>query len=78
MRYLDESLAGLAAYALGWRVRRDQLGMLRFEVFELLGQLVEFEVADFGLVEDEIEIFVMTNQIAEGLDLLLDVFCRHH
>ena len=70
---LDESLAGLAAYALGGRIGRDQRGMLGFEVLQLLHQLVEFGVADFGIVEDVIEIFVVADFFAQSLDLFFDV-----
>ena len=55
MLRLDESFARLAADALRWRIGRDQLGMLRLKPLQLIHQLVEFGVGEFGIVEDVID-----------------------
>jgi len=68
------SLARLAAHALRGRIGRDQLRMLGLQVFELPHQLVEFGVADLGLVENVIEGFVVANFLAERADPFLEVF----
>lgn len=48
--------------------------MLGFEVLQLRHQTVEFLVADLGLVEYVVEVFVTANSIAEGIDSFLGVF----
>ncbi len=78
MADLDESLARLAADALGGRIGRDEFGVLGLKVFELLHQLVEIQIADLGLIEDVIEIFVVANLFAESFDLLFGVFWGRH
>src|ERR1043166_349692 len=77
MAGLDESLPWLAAYALRGRVWRDQLGMLGLELFQFVDQLVEFGVADLGIVENVVAVFVVADPVAQGFDLLLDC-CRWH
>ena len=52
--------------------------MLGFQVLQLLHQLVEVEVADFRLVEDVVEVFVVADFFAEGVDLFSGVFCGGH
>jgi hypothetical protein len=52
--------------------------MLAFQVFQLLHQLVEFGVAEFGMVEDVVEMLVVANFLAQGLDLFLEVFQGRH
>ncbi len=78
MRDLDESLAGLAAYALRGRIGRDQRWMPGLEVLQLPHQFVEFGVADLGLIEDVVAVFVVADFVAEGCDLLFDVFRGGH
>ena len=53
-------------------------GMLGLEILQLLHQLVEFGVADFGIVENVVEVFVVANLLAQGFDLLFDVFRGRH
>ena len=69
---LDESFTRLAADALGGRVGSDEFGMLGLELFELVHQLVEVGVGEFGIIEDVIEIFVMTDFFAQRIRS----FCR--
>jgi hypothetical protein len=76
--YFDESLAGLAAHALGWRIGSEESWVLSFQILQLPHQLVVVEVADFGIVEDIIEILVVANFLAERFDLLFDVFFGWH
>ena len=78
VRHFDESLARLAADALGGRIGRDQFWDARFQILQLLHQLVEFDVADLGIVENVIEILVVANFLAQRFDLLFDVFCGWH
>src|SRR6266849_3967137 len=77
MAGLDEALAWLAAYALRGRVGRDQLRMLGLEFFEFVDELVEFGVADFGIVEDVVAVFVVADLVAQGFDLFLYCGWRH-
>src|SRR5579859_499690 len=76
--HFDEALARLAAHALGGGIRGDEFRVLGLEVFKLLGELVEFLVADFRLIENEVEIFEMADFIAEALRLFWEVFCGVH
>ena len=78
MRDLDESLARLAADALRGRIRRNERWVLGFQILQLLHQLVEIGVADFGIVEDVIEVFVVANLLAQSLYLFFDVFRGRH
>jgi hypothetical protein len=52
--------------------------MLGLEILELLHQLVEFGVADLRLIENVVEILVVTDLLAESFDLFLDVFGGYH
>ena len=77
VRNLGKSFFGLAAYALRGRVGSDQLRVLGFELLELAHQGVEFGVGDLGGVEAVIEVFVVTDGLAEFLDLVLDGLWTH-
>src|SRR5258706_13228736 len=48
--------------------------MLRLQILQLLHQLVELGVADLGLVENVIKIFVVPDLLAQRFDLLFGVF----
>jgi hypothetical protein len=72
--YLLKSLARRAADTLSWRVGCDQSRMLAFKLLELVHQLVELGVRNFGIVEGVVTVFVMADLIAEGFDLLLSAF----
>ena len=52
-------------------------GCSALQVLQLLHQLVEFRVADFGIVENVVEVFVMANLLAQRLDLFFGVFRSH-
>src|SRR5215470_13686796 len=69
---LDESFARLAADALGGRIGRNQLGVLLFQSFQLVHQLVKFGVGDFGSVEHVVEVLVVADLFAEGVDLFVE------
>ena len=70
---LGEALFGLAADALGGRVGSHEGGVGSFEALQLADEIVVFGVGDGGLVEDVIEVLVVADFIAEGVDFLLDV-----
>ena len=53
-------------------VRRDQLGMLLFELSQLFDQFIIFAIGDFGIVFEIVEIFVAANFVAKSFYLLLD------
>src|SRR5437899_12646101 len=55
-------------HALGWRISRDEIGVLGFEPFEFVQQRVEFLVGDLRRVVRVIPLFVMTNGFAKLLD----------
>ncbi len=76
VRYFDEPLARLAAYALRWRIRRNQRRMLCLQIFQLAHQLVEFGVADLGIVDNVVQVFVVANLFAQRFDLFFGVFVR--
>ena len=70
MRGFHDSFAGFSANPLGGRIGRDQLGMLGFELLQLVHQLVEFSVADLRIVKNVIAIFVVPDLVAERFDIL--------
>ena len=70
---LDESLARLAAHALGRRVWRDVLRMLGLKPLKLVHQRVEADVRNLRIVEHVIAILMVPNLLAQGFDLLLDL-----
>src|SRR2546426_3205553 len=72
MAGLDESLAWLAANSLGGGVGGDQFGVLGFELFHFVDELVEFGVADLGIVENIVAVLVVADLVAHGFDLRLD------
>ena len=53
-------------------------GCSALQILQLLHQLVEFRVADLGIVENVIEIFVVADLLAQRFDLLFDVFRGRH
>jgi hypothetical protein len=46
--------------------------VLGFDAFEFAHEVVELEVGDGGLVEDVVEVFVVANFFAEGVEFFLD------
>jgi hypothetical protein len=69
MRQLGEAGQGLAAYALGRGVGRDQLGVFGLNALELAHEHVEGGVGDLGRVEDVVLVFVMANLVAQFFDV---------
>ncbi len=55
----------LAADALGGAVGRDQLGMAGLDVLQLLEELVELPVRDFGLGLDVVFVVVVVDEAAQ-------------
>ena len=53
-------------------VRRDQLGMLLFELSQLLDQPIIFAIGNFRIVFKIVEIFVAANFVAQLFDLFLN------
>ncbi len=53
-------------------------GCSALQILQLLHQLVEFRVADFGIVENVVEVLVVANLFAQSFDLLFDVFRGRH
>ena len=71
-----KSRTGFATDTLGGRIRRDELRMFRLQLLELVHQLVESGVADFGLVQHVVAVLVIADLVAQGFEFLLDVFGR--
>ena len=69
---LGESFFGLAADTLGGRIGSDEVGVVGFEALQLAHEVVEVGVGDRRLVEDVIEVLVVADLVAEGVDLFLD------
>ena len=57
----------LAADPLRGRVGRNQLGMLRLQLDQLVHQPIEFGIADLGIVEDVVAVLVIADLVAQGL-----------
>ncbi len=68
MRDLLEAVFGLAADALGGGVGRQEIGMLGFERLQAVHQRVVVGVAESRIVEDVVEVLVVTEVVAEMLD----------
>ena len=66
--HLDETLARLAAYALGWGIRRQQFGMARLQIAQFAHEGVVFGVGDFGLVQHVVQALVMAQRFAQLFD----------
>jgi hypothetical protein len=60
-----ESLDGSSTNALRRGIRRDEIGVLRFETLERLHELVELGVRDLRRVQNVVALFVVTNKGAE-------------
>ncbi len=74
---LNKSFTRLSANALRRRIGRDQFRMLRLDPLKLVHQLVEFGVRKFRIIENVVEVFVMPNLLAQGVDLFLDSGTGH-
>ena len=82
---LGESFFGLAADTLGGRIGSDEVGVVGFEALQLAHEVVEVGVGDRRLVEDVIEVLVVADLVAEGVDLaaegrhraLVDLLRKH-
>src|SRR5580693_8216876 len=75
MPHLDETLARLRSHPLRRRIRSDQLGVFGFQTLEFAHQRVVFGVGDFGRVEHVIQVLVVAQFPAKGLDFS---FCWSH
>ncbi len=76
MSDFDKALARFAANPLRGRVGRDQLGMSRLELLQLVHHAIEFRVADLRIVEHVIAILVMPDLFAQSFDLRFNAFGR--
>ena len=73
-----KTFAWSAAYALGGRVRRAQLGVRIFERLELVHQAIVGRVGNLRIVFYVIKIFMMTKFIAQPLYFLRNVWTFRH
>src|SRR5579872_4407882 len=73
-----DTFARRSAYALAWRIRRDQLRVRRLKLLQFGHHSIKFYVGDFRLIEDVIEIFVPADVLAQLFDLFCDVRARYH
>ena len=71
VRHLLELRERLGADALRRRIGREELGMLRLEVPQLVDQLVVLGVGDLGVVEDVVAVVVVVELLAQFLHALL-------
>ena len=62
---------GLAADALCGRIGREEVGVFGFERLEAVHGRVVLSVGPLGRVEDIVEVLVVTEKLAELLDLLV-------
>ena len=60
-----EALDRTAGDALGRRIGRDEIGMLRLEPLELVQQPIELLVGDLGSVVDVVALFVVADGVAK-------------
>ena len=64
------SFARRAAYALGWRIRRQPLRVLALELTQFGDQRVVFGIADLRLVQHIVKMLVPPQLVAEYFDAL--------
>ena len=69
---LGKPLARLPTYALRRRIRSNQVRVLSFELLELLHKQIEVGIADLGIVENVIAVFVMSNLITKSFDFAFE------
>src|SRR4029077_1581323 len=69
MRRFENPFARLAADALRGRVGRDQVGVIGFQLLQLIHELVELGVRNFRRVEDVVQIFVAADFFPKRFDL---------
>ena len=67
-----------AGHALRRRIGGDEIGMLSFELLELVQQTVEGFVGDLGAVVDVVLLFVMADRITKLTDALFGRLLRGH
>ena len=77
MPHFDKALARLAAHALGGRIRRDEIRVLFLKFTEAPHQRVVLGIADGGLVEHVIKMFVAAQFGPQPLNLLLESLLGH-
>ena len=70
-----EALDRLPADPLRRTVRREKIGMRRFELLQFLQQSVEFEIGDLRLRLDVVQVVVMVQLFAEFRGSLLCRVC---
>jgi len=64
MLHFYEAFPWFSANPLRRRVESDQIGVLGFELLELTHQAIEVGVAELGIVQNVIAIFVMPDLFA--------------
>ena len=67
---VGEAFGDAAADALGRRVGGDEIGMLGFELLELVQQPIELLVRNLGLVVDVVALFVVPDGLAKCRDAM--------
>ena len=77
MGHFLEATAGRSADVLGGRRGRDQLGVLRFQLLQLPGQGVVFEVLQLGGILIVIKAVILLDNSAQFLDALSGLFQFH-
>ena len=77
MGHFLEAAAGRSADVLGGRSGRDQLGVLRFQLLQLPGQGVVFEVLQLGGILIVIKAVILLDNSAQFLDALSGLFQFH-
>ena len=71
-RTLAKPSSALAAHALGGRIGRQQLGVLRLQLLQFAEQLVVLGVRDLRLVQHVVAMRVVMQQLAQRIDAFLD------
>src|SRR5215207_8433252 len=65
MPHLSETVSRFGSSTQRWRIGRDPVRVLGFDLLELVQQPVEFQVTDDGCIQDVITIIMLMNFLFE-------------
>jgi hypothetical protein len=78
MVHAGELAAYLSTDALCRRVGSSQLGVLGLQVNQLVHEAIEIGIGNFGIVEDVVAVFVVTDLVAQDVEFLVKIFAGGH
>ena len=70
MLYLLERLQWFIPHSLGWRIRRNQIGVFALQLLELPEQSIVLSIRNGRFIQHVIFVIVLAKLLAQLLDLL--------